>query len=109
VEVRIDGEPQAVPGAVDLAAYRILQEALTNVVRHAGASTAVLTIGYGDVLVVQVEDDGRGVGSGSQAADGVGIMGMRERATAIGGTLDVSEAPAGGFRVRAVLPVNGAS
>jgi signal transduction histidine kinase len=97
--------PTPLPGAVDQAAYRIVQEALTNVTRHARATTATvrLTQGSGD-LVVEVEDDGKG-GAVPQNAGGTGIAGMRERATALGGSLETDARPGGGFRVRARLPI----
>ena len=105
------------PGTVDVAAYRILQEALTNAVRHAGPCrvTADVRVVDGD-LVVEVLDDGRGV-PGTRATTGAsgrvavppgnGIVGMRERAVAVGGTLVAGPRPGGGFAVRARLPLAG--
>ena len=102
VRGEVAGEPRPVPPEVDLAAYRIVQEALTNVARHAGAGTAVVRIGYRDEDVcVQVDDDGQG----GSTKGGTGIRGMRERARALGGELDAGTRPEGGFRVRARLPV----
>ncbi len=104
VEVDVDGAPRALPTEVDLAAFRILQEALTNVARHAGPATARVRVEYGDDdVTVEVEDDGRGL---TNFADGgSGIVGMRERASALGGTLRVEPGRRGGVRVVARLPL----
>lgn len=105
VRKEVAGEPRPVPPEVDLAAYRIVQEALTNVARHAGAGTAVVRIGYQDEDVcVQVDDNGTG-GQGGTAKSGSGIRGMRERARALGGELSAGARPEGGFRVLARLPL----
>jgi signal transduction histidine kinase len=106
VAVAVDAAAERLPPALDLACYRIVQESLTNVVRHAGATRATVTVTAGDTLVVEVSDDGAGSappGSGNGA--GQGIVGMRERARALGGTLEAGPRPEGGFRVRASLPV----
>ncbi|GAA1583243.1 histidine kinase [Actinomadura kijaniata] len=93
------------PDAVGRAAYRIVQESLTNVARHAGPATASVRIEHGPGrLTVHVEDDGR-PGSGGPSGSGVGLVGMRERVTALGGTLDAGPRHGGGFAVRAELPV----
>lgn len=107
VEVEWVGEPVGVPGAVDHAAFRIVQEALTNVVRHAGEGVgARVCVVYGaDAVQVRVVDEGRGVGGGVR--EGSGIAGMRERARAVGGTLWVGSGEGGGFVVRASLPLGG--
>lgn len=106
VTVRTEGAARALPTALDTAAFRIAQEALTNVHRHAGADSASVLLDYsGPELVLQVDDDGRGT-SGDPAA-GNGIPGMRERAAAFGGRLDAGPRPGGGFRVRAQLPIPG--
>jgi signal transduction histidine kinase len=98
------GTPRPIPTGTDLAAYRIVQEALTNVHRHAAATTASVRLEYADdVLLITVDDDGQGNGAQSDGS-GAGIAGMRERATALGGTLEAGPRLAGGFRVRAVLP-----
>lgn len=97
-----------IPAYVDLSAFRIVQEALTNVVRHARASLVQVSIRVeGDVLVVEVVDDGRGAQGGGP--EDLGIAGMRERATALGGTLSVGPALAGGFRIFARLPMTSAA
>jgi signal transduction histidine kinase len=110
VSTRVEGTPRPLPTGVDLAAFRIVQEALTNVTRHAGQATASVLVAYGDgELTVQVDDDGRGATrQGAEAAGGNGIRGMRERAAALGGQLDAGPRPGGGFRVAARLPLNGA-
>jgi len=101
VRTRVLGEARPLPAAVDLAAYRIVQEALTNVTRHAAARHAEVLVSYGDGSVsIGVSDDGRG----GDVVAGNGLTGMRERATALGGTLKAGPRPAGGFAVEAVLP-----
>jgi signal transduction histidine kinase len=106
VEVAVTGERASLPAAVDLAAYRIVQESLTNVVRHAGPATATVRVGYQpDALVVEVADTGRGRPSGAARPGGHGIAGMRERAAAVGGTLQAGPSGDGGFLVRARLPL----
>jgi signal transduction histidine kinase len=104
VSLEVLGDRRPLPASVDLAAFRIVQESLTNIVRHAQANTAKvrLTYGNGD-LTLQIDDDGRR--PGAQAGGGSGIAGMRERATALGGELDAGPEPTGGFRVHARLPI----
>jgi signal transduction histidine kinase len=108
VHTRVRGTARPLPAEVDRAAYRIVQEALTNVRRHAGPdATAVVTVGYDDTaLCVQVDDNGRGAaGAGDPASgEGTGLAGMRARAQALGGTLSTGPGPDGGFRVQALLP-----
>ncbi|HLI42695.1 MAG TPA: histidine kinase [Streptosporangiaceae bacterium] len=132
----VTGTPFPLPAAVDLAAYRIVQESLTNAIRHAGPATAAVSVGYlGDEVRIEVTDTGRGAvasgsaagggsggGSGSAAGGGSGggsggaagangggpghgLAGMRERAAAVGGTVEAGPRPGGGFRVAATLPV----
>jgi signal transduction histidine kinase len=101
----VEGDVRPLPAPVDLAAFRIVQEALTNVLRHAGASTATVLVRYDeDEVTVQIDDDGRGHPSGS-AGSGSGIVGMRERAESVGGSFEAGPRPDGGFRVRARLPL----
>jgi signal transduction histidine kinase len=103
--VVVSGRARSLPPAVDRAAYRIVQEALTNVLRHAGPAAAVVTVRYErDRLAIEVLDDGRGP-ERSQGEPGHGTAGMRERALGLGGELDAGSHPLGGFRVRASLPV----
>ena len=102
VRREVAGEPAPVPPGVDLAAYRIVQEALTNVSRHARAAHAVVRIGYAErEVTVEVDDDG----AGGEVRPGNGIRGMDERARALGGSLRVGARDGGGFRVRATLPI----
>jgi signal transduction histidine kinase len=106
VEMRVEGEVVDLPPAVDRAAYRIVQEALTNTRRHAGPSTATVLLRYAaDGLTVQVEDDGSGHVWAGEDGGGNGVAGMRERAQALGGSSEIGPRPEGGFRVRAHLPV----
>ncbi|TDQ52145.1 sensor histidine kinase [Actinorugispora endophytica] len=103
IRLRVTGEPRRPAAGVDSAAYRIVQESLTNVVRHSGAGSVTVDVGYAaDGVSILVVDDGRGPADGG--APGNGINGMRERAVALGGELDAGPPPGGGFRVRAWLP-----
>ncbi|TDD04143.1 sensor histidine kinase [Nonomuraea deserti] len=105
----IEGRRQGVPAAVDRTAYRIVQESLTNIARHAAAATASVRIGYRPgALLIQVDDDGKAA-SGAVPVPGVGLLGMRERVTALGGELRAAPRGEGGFSVRAELPVDGTS
>jgi signal transduction histidine kinase len=106
VRARVEGTPRPLPAGVDLAAFRIVQEALTNVTRHAGRpATATVLVAYGDHdLTVQVDDDGRGFDP-AHPDGGNGIRGMRERAAALGGELAAGPRPGGGFRVSARIPM----
>jgi signal transduction histidine kinase len=107
VSLATDGVPAGLPARVDLFAYRIVQEALTNVLKHAGpgARTAVRLGTDRGGIVVEVLDDGRGASALPGA--GHGLVGMRERALLLGGTLDAAPRPGGGFRVVAHLPTGG--
>jgi len=106
VDVAVEGTARPLPGAVDLTAYRIVQEALTNVVRHAQARNAKVRIGFEpEALVLDVSDDGRGAPPSPNG--GHGLRGMRERAAVLGGTLEAGPAGERGFTVRARLPVTG--
>jgi signal transduction histidine kinase len=109
VTVTVTGAERALPPDVDQAAYRIVQEALTNVSRHAGPACASVHLHYTpDALAVQVDDDGTGTASRS-AGPGLGLIGMRERVTALGGLLHAAPRDGGGFRVRAEFPARAPS
>ncbi|WP_244948863.1 sensor histidine kinase [Micromonospora endolithica] len=103
VDLRCDGAPGPIPTEVDLAAYRIVQESLTNVVRHAGTGHCRVTVSRRpDEVSVEVVDGGRG---GPVGGEGHGLVGMRERVALLGGRFTAGPQPAGGFRVAARLPV----
>jgi signal transduction histidine kinase len=105
VRLRIEGTPVALPSAVDLTAYRIVQEALTNTMNHASvdASAEVVVTYAGSAVRIDVGDDGRGVGHDD--GRGNGLRGMRERVKLLGGRLEAGPGPQGGFFVRVALPI----
>jgi signal transduction histidine kinase len=106
VELTVDGAPRPLATSVDLSLYRIVQEALTNALRHAHATRAEVAVRYADHDVqVEVSDDGRGPASPSGRSDGVGTVGMRERVALFGGELQVGPRPQGGYGVRVRLPL----
>jgi signal transduction histidine kinase len=129
VDLRVTGTPRALPPGADLAAYRVAQEALTNVLRHAGRAAASVLVQWGEKLVITVTDDGRGGPEPRQNLDGVraaaagaglaslvsrggvdaaagrGLLGLRERLSLYGGELDAGPRAGGGWQVRAVMPV----
>jgi len=111
VEVEVAGKALPLPAAVHLAAYRIIQESLTNVARHAGRARVMVRVSYDDGAVhVEIDDDGKVPSrEGSAIGTGSGITGMRERAAALGGDLSAGFRHGGGFRVSARLPVRPAS
>jgi signal transduction histidine kinase len=108
VTVRTTGEPRPVPEDVGLTGYRIAQEALTNVLKHAGPAQAQVHLHYGEQLEITVSDDGRGASAGLAGTEppgaGRGTTGMRERIATLGGQLTVGPKPGGGFRVHAIVP-----
>src|SRR5918999_684797 len=105
-KLTIEGHRNDVPAAVDRTAYRIVQESLTNIARHAAAATAWVRIDYRpDALVIRVDDDGKAT-SDTAPVPGVGLLGMRERVTALGGRLRAAPRSEGGFTVHAELPVD---
>ncbi|MGC4791296.1 sensor histidine kinase [Micromonospora sp. DT178] len=102
----IEGQRHDVPAAVDRTGYRIVQESLTNIVRHANAATASVRIDYRpDTLAIRVDDDGKAT-PGTAPVSGVGLLGMRERVSALGGSLRAEPRGEGGFTVQAELPVD---
>jgi len=104
VDVRVEGEPRPLSPGVDLAAYRVVQEALTNALKHAGAARACVDLRYRDTaLELAIVDDGRAPANGAGA--GHGIVGMRERVSLYGGELRAGPRRDGGFEVRATLPL----
>jgi signal transduction histidine kinase len=104
VELRIEGDPIELPAGIDLTAYRLVQEGLTNAIKHARAQRAEVLVRYaaGEVEVT-VSDDGRGGGDGDSG--GHGLVGIRERVSVYGGRLEAGVRPEGGFRLRATLPL----
>jgi len=105
VELSIDGERRELPVGIELSAYRIVQEALTNALKHAGDARATVHLRYGsDSLELEIVDDGQG-GSKRTSGGGHGLVGMRERVALYGGRFDASRRPSGGFAIRVVLPI----
>ena len=108
VKLAIEGEPRALPRTLEVSAYRVIQEALTNALRHSGGTTATVRVDYRPAaLEVEVLDDGRGNGPAPVTAGGHGLMGMRERVGLHGGHLRAGRTPAGGFAVHATFPLDG--
>ena len=106
VRLQVEGDAVPLPRAVDLSAYRIVQEGLTNSLKHASASRADVTVRYGpDAVQLEVRDDG--VGAGTSDGLGHGLVGVRERVKIYGGEMNAGTAPEGGFVLRARLPVEG--
>lgn len=104
VDLRIEGEPAPLSPGIDLTAYRIVQESVTNALKHAGDAHVTVTLGYAPTeLAISVVDDGRG--RSAVNGTGHGLVGMRERVSLFGGRLDVGPCPGGGFAVHAVLPL----
>lgn len=109
VELVIEGEPRPLPQGIDVSAFRIVQEALSNTLRHAGPCSARIEVCFGDTdLRLAILDDGRGpVPVDAHHHGGHGIIGMRERAATVGGHLHTGPGPGGGFTVRATVPLDG--
>ncbi len=112
--VAVDGEPGSVPIGVDVTAYRIIQEALTNTIKHAGPSTASVLVRYSsDEIRVTIADDGNGMAAALEThrkqSKGHGLLGMRERVALYGGSLAVGPRQGGGFEVRARIPLDDAA
>jgi signal transduction histidine kinase len=105
VEFRVDGEPRELPVGIELSAYRIVQEALTNALKHAGRAHAAVSVRYGpDSLELEIADDGAGTAA-DVPGGGHGLAGIRERVTLYGGKFDASARRDGGFAVRVLLPL----
>jgi signal transduction histidine kinase len=104
VTVAFEGQPRELPPGVELSAYRIVQEALTNVLKHAGKASARVVIRYGtEDLELEIADDGSGGGDGS--GPGYGLVGMRERVSVYGGELEAGHQAGGGYALRVRLPL----
>ena len=105
VEVEVLGSRGQVPSGIDLAAYRVVQEALTNCLKHAGATRATVTLTYHAAAVeIEVVDDGKNAAAPEDAPAGHGLLGMRERVAVYAGELSVGPLDGGGFRVHATFP-----
>ncbi len=105
VELRLDGDRRELPAGIELSGYRIVQEALTNALKHAGDAHATVHIRYGaDSLDLEIADDGAGA-TARASGGGHGLVGMRERAALYGGRFETSRNPSGGFVVRVKLPI----
>jgi len=105
VDLRVEGEPRELPVGIELSAYRIVQEALTNALKHAGDARATVCVRYGaDSLELEIVDDGAGA-EAPVASGGHGLVGMRERVALYGGRLHVGRRASGGFAVRVLLPI----
>lgn len=107
VSLAVDGERAQLPAAVDVSAYRIVQEALTNTLKHAGPARAGVRVDCsGDAVTIEVRDNGPGATGTASEAGGLGLVGMRERVAVLGGELRAGPEPGGGFAVRATLPLS---
>jgi len=105
VELRVEGDPRTLPVGLELSAYRIVQEALTNALKHAGEARAAVHVRYGpDSLELEIADDGAGIAA-DVPGGGHGLVGIRERVSLYGGTFDASARNGGGFAVRVLLPL----
>jgi signal transduction histidine kinase len=106
VELSVEGTPRPLDVGVELSAYRIVQEALTNVVKHAAGARASVSVRYrDDQLELEIVDDGRGSTRSGALGSGHGLLGMRERVALFGGTLQAGPQNAHGYRVCALLPL----
>ncbi|MHB8469468.1 MAG: sensor histidine kinase [Gaiellaceae bacterium] len=104
ISLELEGAPRPLPAAVDLSAYRIVQEALTNTLKHAHAEHATVRVRYGDDLDLEISDDGAGAAAANGDA-GRGLIGMRERVAMLGGSVAVGPRPGGGYLVSAHIPL----
>ncbi len=107
VQVRVDGEPRPLSAALDLVTYRVVQEALTNAIKHAGPARARVVVSFlPDSLELEIVDTGRGRAGGAAESGGQGLIGMRERLALCGGRLEAGRRPEGGYRVKAHIPLS---
>ncbi len=105
VDLEINGDPRELPVGLELSAYRIVQEALTNALKHAGDAHATVRVAYGaDSLELEIVDDGPG-DAAAVASGGHGLVGMRERVALYGGRFEATRRATGGFAVRVLLPI----
>jgi signal transduction histidine kinase len=104
VELQVHGPRRALPEGLDLVAFRVVQEALTNVIKHAGPARASVSVTYAEPLELEICDDGTGSAPAAPGG-GQGLVGMRERLNLYGGELSTGARPGGGFRVHVRLPV----
>ena len=105
-ELAVEGKPTTLAPGIELSAYRIVQEALTNIRKHAGVASASVRVRYAEQeVVLEVDDNGKGNLAANGDGHGHGLIGMRERAALYGGTLEAGPRPDGGFRIRATLPL----
>jgi signal transduction histidine kinase len=110
VSLRVEGEPRELPPGLDLAAYRIAQEGITNALRHAHATRVDVVVRHlPRQLEIEVRDDGRGMSVDDEKRGGHGLVGIRERAALYGGTVELGDTPGGGTRLTARLAVGGTS
>ena len=105
IEFAVEGSPRPLPAAVDLSAYRIVQEALTNTLKHARAAHATVRVRYGRDLDLEIRDDGGGDVANGPSAGGNGLIGMRERVAVLGGSVATGPRPGGGYSVSARIPI----
>jgi signal transduction histidine kinase len=106
VELTVAGDPRPLPASIDLSLYRIVQEALTNALKHASATHAQVVVCYGaHDITVEVTDDGRGAAPAAERSEGAGTIGMRERVALFDGELRVGPRPQGGYAVQVCLPI----
>jgi signal transduction histidine kinase len=107
VELVVHGEPRPLPSGIDVSAYRIVQEGLTNAIKHAGKARAEVIVEFGERdLDLKVVDDGRGAADGDgEGQPGHGLVGMRERVALYGGTLETGTRSGGGYAIHARLPI----
>ena len=107
MKLSVEGEPRPLPPTLEVSAYRVIQEALTNALKHSGGKTATVRVGYGEtVLEIEIRDEGKR-SARPKTRGGHGLVGMRERVGLHGGHLRLGDTSEGGFVVHATFPVNG--